>query len=260
MTDEELLSLNESGFIPGPAESLQDFVKRVESTKQAFLKLGVSAIPSSHWDWVGIKLREQFGFTPLCLPAFYSNRSLTPWQGAAAWVERGQILAIQLRESFRKGTFLGIYQRGEILAHEAVHAARSAFPSDRWDEFFAYMTSEISWRRVLGPIIQRPWEVWPFLLLCLMGVFFPIMFLGVALWVGCGFYRLICCHRILHRASVYLKKLGFTDQASRSVLLRLTDSEIVSLSRGTDIFAAMQSDEKNLRRRLICLAYGTNKI
>lgn len=255
MTDEELLLLNESGFIPGPTETEQDFKKRVESTKQAFLKLGESAIPSSHWDWVGNKLRALFGFTPLCLPVFYSNRSLTPWQGAAAWVERGQILAIQLRESFRKGTFLGIYQRGEILAHEAVHAARSAFPLDRWDEFFAYMTSEISWRRVLGPIIQRPWEVWPFLVFCLMGVFSPIAFLGAALWAGLGFYRLICCHRIMHKACLFLKKMGFEDHKARSILLRLTNSEIVSLSNEIDIFSSIQPGGENLRLRLICLAY-----
>jgi hypothetical protein len=255
MTDEELLFLNDSGFIPGPTESEMDFKRRVESTKQAFFKLGVSAIPSSHWDWVGNKLRDQFGFTPLCLPAFYSNRSLMPWQGAAAWVERGQILAIQLRESFRKGTFLGIYQRGEILAHEAVHAARSAFPLDRWDEFFAYMTSGISWRRALGPIIQRPWEVWPFLIFCLMGVFVPGLFLVAALWMSIGFCRLIRCHRILHRASLFLKKLGFTDHRARSVLLRLTDSEIISLSKRNNIFLFMQSDD-NLRWRLIRLAYN----
>ena len=251
MTDEELLSLNQSGFIPGPDETEPDFVKRVESTKQAFFKLGVSAIPPSHWDWVGNTLRELFDFTPSCLPVFYSNSSLMPWQGAAAWVERGQILAIQLRDSLKKGSFLGIYQRSEILAHESVHAARSAFPFDRWDEFFAYKTSKASWRRVLGPIVQRPWEVWPFLVFCLLGSFFPAFFLGSALWMGLGFYRLIRCHRILRLACAFLKKIGLTSKTARSLLVRLTDSEIVNLARG--VVPALK--ETNLRGRLIRLAY-----
>src|SRR5579872_7343025 len=130
MTDEELLEFNRTGFIPGPDETEEKYLKRIESTKAAYLKLGVAAIPSSHWEWVEKKILDGFDFVPRSLPAFYSNRSLAPWQGAAAWVERDQILAIQLREAFKKGSFLKIYSRSEILAHEAVHAARSAFPAD----------------------------------------------------------------------------------------------------------------------------------
>lgn len=256
MTDEELLFLNQSGFIPGPFESENEFRERIESTKQAFFKLGVSAIPSSHWDWVGNKLRDLFDFTPSCLPVFYSNRSLRPWQGAAAWVERGQILAIQLRESFKKGSFLRIYQRSEILAHESVHAARSAFPADSWDEFFAYMTSDRAWRRVLGPIVQRPWEVWPFLIFCFLGIALPLFFLGSLLWISAGFYRLIRAHRTLDQASRTLKKWGYSDLSVRSLLLRLTGSEIKDLAKGVDIFTSIQSKEASLRSRLLFLMKG----
>lgn len=107
MTDEELLTYNHSGFIPGPEEDEEKFLRRVDSTKAAYLKLGVAAIPSSHWDWVEKKLQDGFDFIPSCLPAFYSNRCLAPWQGAAAWVERDQILAIQLREAFQKRDLFG---------------------------------------------------------------------------------------------------------------------------------------------------------
>lgn len=254
MTDEELLLLNESGFIPGPDESEEVFRQRVESTNQAFFKLGVRAIPPAHWDWVGNTLKELFDFTPSCLPAFYSNRSLRPWQGAAAWVERGQILAIQLREAFKKGSFLGIYQRSEILAHESVHAARSAFPVDPWDEFFAYMTSDSAWRRVLGPIIRRPWEVWPFLIFCLFGAIVPVFFLGAAVWASLGFYRLIRSHRVLQKASRTLKHLKYSDKQVRSILLRLTDSEIGDLAKGVNILTRQVGS--NLRLRLLFLMRG----
>ncbi len=252
MTDEELVAFNRSGFIPGPLETESQFLQRVESTKSAYFKLGVSAIPKAHWAWADAQLNTLFDFTPTCLPAFYSNTSLTPWQGAAAWVERGQVIAIQLRESFKKGSFLGMYDRGELLAHESVHAARSAFPKDPWDEFFAYMTSQRSWRRVLGPIIQNPWEVWPLFVLCLLSAVLKIFFLGVAIWVGMGFSRLIRRHRILRKASDTLRDLGYSDEKARSLLLRLTDAEIRNLSKGINIFS---TDEMNLRWRLIRCIY-----
>ncbi len=253
ITDDELLALSQSGFIPGPGEVEENFLHRVSSTKQAFLKLGVSAIPESHWEWVGAKLRKLFGFTPDSLPAFYSNRSLSPWQGAAAWVERGQIIAIQLRNAFKKGSFLRMYQRSEILSHEAVHAARSAFPKDPWDEFFAYMVSEKSWRRALGPIIQRPWEVWPFLVFCVLGALDAIFFLGAAAWIGAGFFRLIRAHLTLTKASKELQK-QMSDDDARALLLRLTGEEIQSLSKGKEIKIS-----EDLRGRLIAIyKEGTN--
>lgn len=247
MTDEELLSFNHAGFIPGPEESEEKYLKRIESTKAAYLKLGVSAIPTSHWEWVEKKLRDGFDFVPRCLPAFYSNRALAPWQGAAAWVERDQILAIQLREAFKKGSFLGIYSRSEILAHEAAHAARSAFPADGWDEYFAYMTSEKNWRRVLGPIIRSPWEVWPLLVFFILGPFLPLTFLCAAIWTGLGFYRLVKGHLILKRASLTLQKRGFASEKIRHLLFRLTNDEIRQLAQGKEIVPK----EQTLRGKLL---------
>jgi hypothetical protein len=246
MTDEELLSYNHQGFIPGPAESEEKFLKRIESTKAAYLKLGVAAIPSSHWSWVESHLKEGFDFIPKSLPAFYSNRSLAPWQGAAAWVERDQVLAIQLKEAFQKGTFLGIYDRSEILAHEAVHAARSAFPADIWDEYFAYMTSSQAWRRILGPIVRRPLEVWPLLLFCILGPFIPLAFLFAALWIGLGFFRLIRGHLTLNKASLTLQKKGIAKTAIRHILFRLTNDEIQRLAKGKDL-----QKEKTIRWQLL---------
>ncbi|HSX13847.1 MAG TPA: hypothetical protein VLE96_05450 [Chlamydiales bacterium] len=253
MTDEELLEHNRAGFIPGPQESEEKYLRRIESTKAAYLKLGVAAIPSSHWEWVEKKILDGFDFVPRCLPAFYSNRSLAPWQGAAAWVERDQILAIQLREAFKKGTFLKIYSRSEILAHEAVHAARSAFPVDPWDEYFAYMTSEKVWRRALGPIVRRPWEVWPLLAAFIVGPFLPLSFLFASVWIGLGFIRLIRGHFILKKASLALQKKGLSNDQVRHILFRLTNVEIQKLAKGKDL-----SEEQTLRWQLLNI-YLRNK-
>jgi hypothetical protein len=229
MTDQELFALDKEGFLPGPGESEKDFLSRVEGIRKKFAEGGW--IPAPHWSWVNESLYEIFNVKPLYICAFYSNRSLAPWQAAASWIEGREVKAIQLREGLRKGRYLGLYRREEILAHEAVHAIRSGFNEDRYEEFFAYMTSEKRWRRVLGPILQRPWEAWPFLLCALGGAVWPVCYLGAALWAAMGFVRLIRCHWRLRRASERILERAGSARGARAVLFRLTDEEIERLAK-----------------------------
>ncbi|MBI3900520.1 MAG: hypothetical protein HY324_00050, partial [Chlamydiia bacterium] len=166
--DDELLQLNQEGLIPGPQETEESFRKRVALIKA---KAAENQLPSAHLEWTFLHLKELFDFSPRYLPIFYSNASLPFWQGGCCWVEDG-IVALQLKKGFAKGSYLGI-SRDELIAHEAVHAARGAFSEPYFEETFAYLTSEKKWRRVLGPVIQRPWEVWPFLISLGIGLFSP---------------------------------------------------------------------------------------
>ncbi len=252
MTEEDLQALNLRGFFPGPRETEEEFLLRVSITEQAFISLKDPVIPESHWDWVRSFLREFFDFSPYLLPAFYSNRSLAPWQGAASWIENGRIVAVQLRKALKKGSFLKIYSREEILAHESVHAARSAFPKSRFEEFFAYMTSESKYRRVMGPIVERPIEVWPFVVFCLLGTIDMRAFFGAIIWVSLGCYRLIQGHWILRKASEHLRRWMDSEKKIRSFLLRLTDHEIESLAKGAQIQTICDS---SLRWKLLSSVY-----
>jgi len=233
MTDRELLALDKIGFIPGPGENEETFLARVAKSKEQFKK--GDWIPEAHWDWVREYLDEMVHVKPLYICAFYSNRSLAPWQGAAAWIDGRVLNSIQLRTGLKKGTYLGIYSREEILAHEAVHAARSGFNENRYEEFFAYMTSEKKWRRVLGPILQRPWEAWPFLFFAMVGVIWPAAYLGAAIWSALGFFRLIKQHWRLKTAGARIVELTGDARRARAVLFRLTDEEIYQFSKGMDI-------------------------
>lgn len=258
MTDQELLGLDRDGFLPGPCESEEDFLNRVKRVKENFEN--GDWIPASHWNWVRESLDEIFNVKPLYICAFYSNRSLAPWQGAASWIEGRELSSIQLREGLKKGTYLGIYSREEILAHEAVHAARSGFNENRCEEFFAYMTSEKKWRRILGPILQRPWEAWPFLLCVLAGAIWPVCFSGAALWSGMGFYRLIKQHLRLRRASERVFDIVQDLRKTRAVLFRLTDDEIELFSKGEKIkeYAQKQSCLRwRVIRNYLKESYGT---
>lgn len=248
MTDRDLLTLDKMGFIPGPGESEDFFLARVDKTKKQFEQ--GHWIPEAHWDWVREYLDQLFHVKPLYICAFYSNKQLAPWQGAAAWIEGRSLSSIQLREGLAKGSYLRFYSREEILAHEAVHAARSGFNENRCEEFFAYMTSEKKWRRVLGPIIQNPWEVWPFLLCATLGAIWPIGYLGAAFWAGLGFFRLIKQHLILRRAATNILKETQNPLATRAILFRLTDEEIEEFGRGIDI-QSFAKEQTCLRWRVI---------
>lgn len=249
MTDAELFSLNQSGLIPGPGETEEEFLLRVETTQEKF-QTGGDWIPASHWDWVREFLGNLFDVKPLYIAAFYSNASLAPWQGAASWIEGRHLHSIQLRQALKKGTYLQLYTREEILAHEAVHAARSGFAESSYEEFFAYMTSEKKWRRCLGPILERPWEVWPFFFTCLGGIFWQICFLGAAAWSGLGFLRLIRRHRTLHRAATQIFKQVGDLRKTRAILFRLTDREIERFSQGASI-EEYEKQQTCLRWRVI---------
>jgi hypothetical protein len=255
MNDEELLALNRRGFIPGPGETEEHFVKRVQLAQDFFCNPlkefeEMEKVPVPHWDWVRHHLKELYDFQPDSLVAYYSNRQLTPWQGAASWVmdvESGPLCAVQLRRGFLKGSYLGLYSRDEILAHEAVHAARCAFEEPAFEEFFAYYTSSAKWRRLLGPIIRKPWEASFFLGVLGLGALFGI-FLPAAVLSSFGFLRLGRQHTRLWRAVKKMRKEGKSEKTIRFLLFRLTDCEIKRVAQGKEI-----GDDQSLRSRLIRL-------
>lgn len=254
MTDSELFALDKMGFIPGPGEKEEPFLARVAKTKEQFEN--GTWIPESHWDWVREYLDQLVNVKPLYICAFYSNRRLAPWQGAAAWIESRSLNSIQLREGLRKGAYLGIYSREEILAHEAVHAVRSGFNENQCEEFFAYMTSEKRWRRVLGPILRRPWEAWPFLFCASVGVIWPAGYLGAAFWAALGFSRLIKQHWRLKRAAAKILEKTGDARTTRAILFRLTDEEIEKFSKGMNIELFAQK-QNCLRWRVIRKLLGS---
>jgi hypothetical protein len=249
MTDAELIRFNERGLIPGPGELEEEFSFRAaEAGKKD------RGIPENHWDWARARLKEIFDFEPRYVSAMYSNKGLAPWQGAASWIEGREIALVQMNERLKSGSLLGLYDRDEILAHEGVHAARSGFDEDGCEEFFAYLVSEKKWLRVLGPIVKRPWEVWPLLIGAALGLVSPWGTLAAALWTGLGFLRLIRQHRTLAKAGNRVFKSVQDRRRARAILFRLTDREIGQLARGMDLeeYAKKQGC---LRWRLIRIAY-----
>ena len=232
MTDQELLDLNAHGFIPGPKESEEEFLTRVQRVKSALPK---ESIPKAHWEWPQLQLKELFDFAPHSLSAYYSNANLAPWQGAACWIGEGNIPQLQLRSGFKKGSYLKLYSRAEILTHESVHAARAAFDEPQFEEFFAYATASRQWRKVLGPLFQSTWEPWILYLSLGCGLFWEMGWAVAAAFLMAGFCRLIRRHRRLTRAFHQLMGKVKDKKRARAILFRLTDGEIKQLSQGKNL-------------------------
>lgn len=253
MTDQELFELNQRGFIPGPGESEGDFLQRLQAAENFFSTPPapfdrMEKVPEPHWDWVRHHLSEFYDFQPYSLMAYYSNRQLALWQGAASWVIEeipGPLCAIQLRKGFSQGRYLGLYSRDEVLAHEAVHAARCAFNEPIHEEFFAYSTSGVGWRRKLGPIVKRPWEIFLFFIVLGLGAFWG-NFLPAAGLLAFAFIRLSRQHLQLKRAAQTLCKIIQDERTVRALLFRLTDREISQLASGRIL-----EDDGSLRFRVI---------
>lgn len=214
ITNNDLLSLAKRGLIPGPHEGEEAFLNRVQEAvpRTAPIPLPLFGLCI---DWIDVR---------------YSNKNLPFWEGAALWT--GEECYVQLRKGFKTGRYLG-YQREEVLAHEAVHAARIAFDEPRFEEVLAYRTSKSSLRKWGGPLFRRPWE--SAVLICslsaaVFGYFWvPLFILG---YLGA---RLARSQLILTRC---LRKIPLSGLAC------LSDKEIDRFSKlsSEEIKAALQQD------------------
>lgn len=286
MTDyEELLKLNQEGFIPGPKEDLSLFLKRVELTKNFFEDPNLffenhkrekpfnfnDRVKKPNFEWVKNTLFNLFGFTAQPF-AFFSNEKLSIIHGAATWILKIDNIALpilQLRKGFKKGTYL-FYDMEEILAHELCHFARAAFDEPKYEELFAYWTSSSIFRRIFGPIISQKllYFLLPFFLALLfqyLNIFFPVWIfhlifffftyytLGVALF---GIFNLFFKRWKFNRCFKKIFSILLDKNKTSCTIFRLTDKEI-------DLFSKLKKEqiekyienEKSHRWQIVKLAY-----
>lgn len=236
-TDQELQALDAQGFFPGPTEEAAHFAQRAS---------GVQRLGN---EWVDKQLLRLYGFKPKGLEIEYSDQGMAPWHGAFTWVWEEEGVAryrVQLRERLRdKGVCCGgLYSLEEILAHEAVHAARVAFPDSWVEEHLAYATSTRWLPRFLGPLVRRPREVW--------GLLGAVLFSAIdgGAIASCGLLALLIR---LARERVLLRRAE--KKGGRALLLRLTGAEIAQLARKGTTLNDLPIDRNSLRWRLIRIRY-----
>jgi hypothetical protein len=268
ITDRDLLAYNRRGLIPGPEEEEGAFLERV--ARLEFLERGrrENRVSQEEWREAHLITEPLFDISPDWVSAFYSDEKLSPWQGAMTWVEEG-LPFFQLRRGFKKGRYLGIYERKEILAHEAVHVSRALFNEPKFEEVLAYRVSRYRWRQWVGPLFRSPWE--STLAICLMALFpcvqwlrlffgdhllfvLPIglsgsLFVLASLRLGWTHYRFRKC----------VKKIEGLLKGKGTVLAfvcRLTDREILLFSKSSEEeIRGYIRQESSLRWRLLSLCY-----
>jgi len=288
--DEDLLSYNLQGIIPGPQETEEAFLERAAYCKglqNQPVEESLGPLPCTDSESAKELLLEAFKITdpvyciqPLWMPMAFSNYKLAPWHGGCAWIFQAHEDSptgafMQLRKQFRhRKKYLGIYRRDELIAHELSHVGRMMYAEPQFEELLAYRSSFSSWRRWFGPIVQAPWESLLFMLslllllvldlylqamgeigtyrLLLWAKLFPITLLFL------GLFRVWRRHQVFNRCLGNLNKCCPDAKAANAVAYRLTDAEIYKFAGSTSDFIveyAKTESSTSLRWRLIKAAY-----
>lgn len=236
---------NKRGWIPGPLEDKAAFEKRIQALDHLY-----SYPPQDidHFltdrDWTRAQeiTKHLYDFTPDWIVAYYNDRKLSFFQGGATWISEKENLRlplIQLRHEFERGKLFAFYKKEEVLAHEAVHAARMQFDEPLFEEIFAYKTSPSVLRRFMGPIFKHTWEAYFFLSLLLVPIalqimeifgmeigIFELLSFAPAVFFAYLFFRLLLLRSILAIALKRLKKFLQNPLRNWAVAFRLRDKEI----------------------------------
>jgi hypothetical protein len=258
ITEDKLLAYNKRGLIPGPHEDVPSFLQRIESYK-------IRRDDFSEEGAIRETMKRAFDIDIDWIEVIYSNRGLAVWEGAAVFVSDKSVV-FQMRNAFKKGRYLGIYEKGEVIAHEWVHLARAAFCEPQFEEVFAYRLSTSVFRRWVGPFFQASWESTAFLIFWLiaslagmMEIFIPkaslfslLPYSMTAVWI----IRLAYKHVIFNKCA---KKIGLLLEKEEilAFLLRLTDWEIRFFSRASlEEIREYALQQKSLRWRILNLSYA----
>lgn len=277
---------NIQGFIPGPEETEVSFYERIaycKNLEKALVEKTDVDFPFEVEDQNSknillealFKTKELYGIYPDWVLLFFSNYQLTPWHGGCAWIfqlgEKTPTAAfLQLRRQFRNSaSFLGIYQRRELIAHELAHVGRMLYQEPQFEEIIAYQSSSSHWRRWLSPIVQSAKESLFFIFLLGLIIFTDIALFSVGstplahiawwlkfvpfIFILFGLLRLTYRQQIFKRC---LKHLGvlYSPEKARHLIYRLRDQEIKQFSRlspqGIQNFIK-EASEKSFRWRFL---------
>jgi hypothetical protein len=289
--DEDLLRLNRQGLIPGPQESENDFIKRVDyclnlksqMSQDIDRELPLSYENLDKTDLISSafpKTKRLFDLSPNWIPLFFSNYKLSPWHGGCAWIfkatEESPVGAFfQLRQAFRTSAkYLKMYDRDELIAHELAHVGRMMFEEPKFEELLSYRTANSNFRRWFGPIIQSSWESMLFVIVLLITFIIEISTLNlqnqqaleIAMWlkmIPIGFI-LFAGTRLFWKQNKFssclkkLKEIFHDERTANAVVYRLIDREILAFAKMTGqeiIDYAREQDQNSLRWHLIYKAY-----
>lgn len=247
LNKEQLFIYRKQGFIIGPSETEENFLKRIDTCTSPF---PIEYFPISSptvinkddkADIISLLTRnrkyQHAKYASLLaafswLPIFLSNYKLPFWIGGAVWISSKKdtvIPILQLRKHFINRRRINFYLPEEICMHEALHALRTSFDEPQFEEILAYSTSPNFIHKWMGPLFQSSGESTLFLILLFLGsfgaLFFYIAMLPFFLCLTFFILRLCSRHRAFNKCVKSLKNL-FPYIDPFTIIIHLTDQEI----------------------------------
>ena len=263
----KLIELDSCGFLISGDESAEDFLLRVDKTRQVYADFENMLADGSSvrlFDLFEVSAAQRilpelsaeaaqitqnlYGFTVTHVPGFYLTRQIGwLWGGCLIGDPDENFSVFLLRDAFRKRSRFLNYRREELLAHELCHSVRQAADEPLLEEYFAYQTSPSPLRRYLGNCFISDRDAWGFLL--------PVMLLPAAellralwnpafpswiFWIAAAVYpaylliRNFRSRRLVNRARRTIIAVGA--KRTEAVLFRCTLAELTG-------FAAMSGEE-----------------
>lgn len=263
MDQNDILKHNDEGLFPSPDENEQDFLKRVQYLKNWSKQLKnkdliLKDLPYSlhHQDRLaeaqlvesGKPICEKFGILPDWVPAYYSDKGLPLLTGGMAvqFIEKENEplkTFFQLKSVFKSKKKWLIYSADELIRHEMCHVARAPLNSTRYEETFAYSTSDSWLRKKIGGALTTPKDnqlILLSLLLWLCATFLPLFFNSIQGWISLlylpfptlvilGLVRNVYIRNELKKSATMLKYHFPCD--FNKILFRLSDREVLNISK-----------------------------
>lgn len=244
-----LYSYRKQGFIIGPKETEENFLKRISictnplpedyfpiSSPYIFNKTQILALLTRSVQYQHKKYASLLSALSW-LPIFLSNHKLPFWIGGVVWTcSQSDVVipVLQLRKHFIRERKIHIYSPEEICIHEALHAMRVSFEEPKFEEILAYSTSPNSIHKWLGALFQTSSESTFFLFFLILGsiggVFFHAAILPFLTYLVFLIFRLYSLHKVMSKCTKNLEKL-FPKIEVFSMIIHLTDREILSFSK-----------------------------
>ena len=275
--------LDSHGLIAAPGETLESFTARIDELLRTRARFdlctedqaGAGSLEAEVGFKVGAaepigteiiaeaaeKTERLFGFRADWVPAFFPTRGLGLLWGGCTVITDSGFPVFFLRRGFRTRQKWFIYRRDELLAHELCHAVRGCLEDETYEEHFAYMTSDSTFRRWSGNCFRREWDavalLIPLVLLLAVQVIVYTGLLSLPLWpfwiAAFAFpvfliVRTIPERRMFFAARSRLERGGFTNPDA--ALFRMTTDEIRMIARMTDDrLASFLKDKSNAELR-----------
>ena len=159
--------LDAAGLFPVPGESSERFLDRLKQLRRELEALqrgssdllaliaDASPVSGALRDRAAELTRETFRFHAEWVPAWYSSRQ-TGFLSAGILLEVDRkVPLLFLHSAFSRCARRMGYDAAETMAHELVHAVRTAFPPSVYEEYFACRMSCSAFRRCVGSLFRR---------------------------------------------------------------------------------------------------------